>query len=169
MRTVVIVDVVLIAEISSILRLVPFVPNVLRRHQPRVLVGRDWSSPPVAAVSRLNVHEFPFLLRGSSRFARGLAPRFHRALLRQLILGSSPAVVATIDFAVSAQISILFNRLDLSAAMRNVDNVILMKHGQLRGILHLRGLVLQFLQPPQPRIQIRVHRHFRLDLHLRAV
>ena len=115
-----------------------------------------WSVPPVAAVSRLKIHNFPFSLWGPSRFARRLTPRFYRS---SLLLGSSPTIFATNGFVLSAKISILLNGLDRGATVRYVDNVIVMKHWKLRCILHLRSLILQFLQSPQPRIQIRLHCH----------
>lgn len=107
------------------------------------------SVPPLAAVSRLKIHKFPFSLWGSSRFARRLTPRFYRA---SFLLGSSPAIVATHRFVLSAKISILLYGLDRGATVRYVDNVIVMKHGEFRCILHLRSLILQFLQSFQSRI-----------------
>lgn len=58
------------------------------------------------------------------------------------MLGSSPAVIATHGFVVFAQILILLYGLDLSATVRYVDNIILMKHGHVGCILHLRSLIL---------------------------
>ena len=45
------------------------------------------------------------------------------------MLATSPAIITTVNFAVSAQVSILLNGFDLSRAVRYIDDVVLVKDG----------------------------------------